>query len=59
MIEHETRVHKSAENLLVGEQLAWKIAEVAEMIVNRVIDNAGVAAASLRRRPVMNAAGTH
>lgn len=59
MIEHETRVHKSAENLLVGEQLGWKIAEVAEMIVNRVIDNAGVAAASLRRRPVMNAAGPH
>ena len=66
MIEHETRVYKSTENLPVEEQLAWKIAEVAtdpvsvdsdvaEMIVNRVIDNAGVAAASLRHRPVVNA----
>lgn len=66
MIEHETRVHESRERLPVREQLAWKIAEVAtdpvpvepdvsSMIVNRLIDNAGVAAASIRRRPVVNA----
>ena len=30
-------------------------AEVAEMVVNRLIDDAGVAAAALRRRPVANA----
>lgn len=66
MIEHETRVCKSRDNLAPSEQLAWKIAEVAiypvpvepevsQMIVNRPIDNAEVAAASLRRRPVVNA----
>ena len=66
MIEHEVRTHRSAENLPRHQQLAWKLAElasdpapveagVAEMVVNRVIDNAGVAAASLRRRPVANA----
>ncbi|HWL31527.1 MAG TPA: MmgE/PrpD family protein [Xanthobacteraceae bacterium] len=63
---HSVRTHKSAENLPRGEQLAWKIAEVAadpvpvepevvEMIGNRIIDNASVAAASLARRPVASA----
>jgi 2-methylcitrate dehydratase len=63
---HSVRTHKSAENLPRAEQLAWKIAEVAadpvaveaevvEMIGNRVIDNASVAAASLARRPVASA----
>jgi len=63
MIEHEVRVHRSEERLAREEQLAWKIAavaadpvevtaEAAEMAVNRVIDNAGVAAASLGRGPV-------
>ncbi|WP_242418555.1 MmgE/PrpD family protein, partial [Frankia sp. CpI1-P] len=63
MIDHEVRVHRSAERLERPDQLAWKIAavaadsvevvpEVAEMVINRVIDNAGVAAASLRRPPV-------
>jgi 2-methylcitrate dehydratase len=63
---HSVRTHKSAENLPRGGQLAWKIAEVAadpvqveaevvEMIGNRVIDNASVAAASLARRPVASA----
>ena len=60
---HEVRVHPSEENLPREDQLAWKIAEVAtdpvavtddvaDMVINRVIDNAAVAAASLRRAPV-------
>lgn len=63
---HSVRTHKSAEHLPREGQLAWKIAEVAsdpvdvaddviEMIGNRVIDNAAVAAASLNRRPVASA----
>ena len=63
---HSVRTHKSADNLPRAEQLAWKIAEVAadsvaveapvvEMIGNRIIDNASVAAASLARRPVASA----
>ena len=63
---HTVRTHASAERLEREAQLAWKIAEVAadpvpverlvvEMIGNRIIDNAGVAAASLARRPVVNA----
>ncbi|WP_454634624.1 MmgE/PrpD family protein [Bradyrhizobium cenepequi] len=63
---HTVRAHKSAEHLARKEQLAWKIAEVAadpvavdpdvvEMIGNRIIDNAAVAAASLARRPVTSA----
>ncbi|WP_041939613.1 MULTISPECIES: MmgE/PrpD family protein [Frankia] len=63
MIDHEVRVHRSTQRLAPPDQLAWKIAavaadpvevvpEVAAMVVNRVIDNAGVAAASLRRPPV-------
>ncbi|MDA1359584.1 MmgE/PrpD family protein [Glycomyces luteolus] len=66
MIEHPVRVHASREHLPREAQLAWKLAEVArdpvpvepevaEMIGNRVIDNAAVAAASLARRPVANA----
>jgi 2-methylcitrate dehydratase len=66
MIDHEVRAHKSTEALPREEQLAWKLAtvatdpvpveaEVAEMVVNRLIDDAGVAAAALRRRPVANA----
>lgn len=60
---HHVRVHTSEEGLAREDQHAWKIAEVAadpvaveqdvvDMIVNRVIDNAAVAAASLTRRPV-------
>ncbi|MGW4182224.1 MmgE/PrpD family protein [Streptomyces albidoflavus] len=63
MIEHHVRVHPSADRLAREEQLAWKLAEVAAatgapeadsaaMAVNRVIDNASVAVASLLRRPV-------
>lgn len=62
-ITHHVRVHRSDENLAREDQLAWHIAEVAadpiavesevvDMIINRVIDNASVAAASLTRRPV-------
>ncbi|MEV7215544.1 MmgE/PrpD family protein [Kitasatospora cineracea] len=63
MIEHRVRVHPSADRLPREEQLAWKLASVAAateelepaavgMAVNRVIDNASVAVASLLRRPV-------
>ncbi|MFF9044507.1 MmgE/PrpD family protein [Streptomyces parvulus] len=63
MIEHHVRVHPSADRLPREDQLAWKLAEVAVgtgepdpdsagMAVNRVIDNASVALASLLRRPV-------
>ena len=66
MIEHRVRVYRSAEELPRAEQLAWTIAEVAgdpvevtdevgEMVVNRIIDNAGVAAASIRRHPAIAA----
>lgn len=73
MKQHTVRTHKSAEHLARANQLAWKIAEVAadpvavdadvvEMIGNRIIDNASVAAASIARRPVTSAraqAGSH
>jgi 2-methylcitrate dehydratase len=63
---HNVRVHRSEENLARQDQLAWKIAavaadpvevdpEVVDMVINRVIDNAAVAAASLTRRPVVSA----
>ncbi|MFT3690660.1 2-methylcitrate dehydratase PrpD [Paenirhodobacter sp.] len=66
MKTHEVRTYKSAEHLPREDQLAWKIAEVAadpvavlpevtEMIINRIIDNAAVAAASVARRPVASA----
>ncbi len=63
---HDVTVHPEAERLPREDQLAWKIAavasdpvavtpEVAEMIVNRVIDNASVAIASVNRAPVVSA----
>jgi 2-methylcitrate dehydratase len=63
---HSVKTFKSAEHLARQDQLAWKIAEVAsdevavdaevaEMIGNRIIDNAAVAAASISRRPVVSA----
>ena len=66
MREHTVRVHRSEENLPREEQLAWRMAEVAvdpveveaetaEMIINRVIDNAAVAVASLTRAPIVSA----
>ncbi|MGW5226998.1 2-methylcitrate dehydratase PrpD [Nocardia niigatensis] len=66
MKNHLVRTHRSAEHFPREEHLAWRIAEVAAdavevapeteaMIVNRIIDNAAVAAASITRRPVANA----
>ncbi|WP_168404520.1 MmgE/PrpD family protein [Arthrobacter silvisoli] len=63
---HHVRVYKSEENLPHEEQLAHKIAVVAadpvevapdvtEMIINRIIDNASVAVASLNRAPIVAA----
>jgi 2-methylcitrate dehydratase len=63
MTEHELRTYPSSARLRREEQLAWKLAavatdpvpvsaEVAEMVINRVIDDAAVAAASLAREPV-------
>ncbi|GEO96026.1 MmgE/PrpD family protein [Kocuria turfanensis] len=63
---HSVRVHPSADNLPRQEQLAWKMAEVAadpvavseevtEMVINRVLDNASVAIASLNRDPIVSA----
>jgi 2-methylcitrate dehydratase len=60
------RVYRSDENLAREDQLAWKIAEVAaerieptdavaDMVINRIIDNAAVATASLTREPVVAA----
>lgn len=66
MKQHSVHTFKSAEHLARADQLAWKIAEVAadpvavepdvvEMIGNRIIDNAAVAAASIARHPVVSA----
>ena len=62
-VTHHLRVHRSDENLAREGQLAWHLAEIAadpvevdadvvDIIINRVIDNAAVAAASLTRAPV-------
>jgi len=63
---HDVRTYKSAEPLAREDQLAWKLAavatdpvaieaEVVEMIGNRIIDNAAVAAASIARGPIRSA----
>jgi len=63
---HPVRVYASDEDLPREQQLAWRIAEVAadpvgvtnevtDMIINRVIDNAAVATASLTRAPAVAA----
>jgi 2-methylcitrate dehydratase len=63
---HRVRTYKSSETLNREDQLAWKIAavasdsvaveaEVTEMIGNRIIDNAAVAAASLNRHAIVSA----
>ncbi len=63
MQTHEVRTRRSAEEFPRSEHLAWKIAEIAAdpvevtpaveaMVVNRIIDNASVSAASVIRRPV-------
>ncbi len=62
----KVKVHSSSANLKKEDQLAWKIAEIAsdnsrpgadsiDMIINRIIDNASVAIASVNRRPVISA----
>ena len=66
MIIHNVRTHRSAETFPQSEHLAQKIAEVAadpvevpvdttDMVINRIIDNAAVSAASVIRRPVTTA----
>ena len=66
MKQHTVRVYPSAEPLPTNEQLAWKLAEVAtanppldaaaaEMVGNRVLDNAGVAFGAINRAPVQSA----
>lgn len=63
MKTYEVRTHRSAEDFPRAEHLAWRIAEVAAdpvavrpeteaMVINRIIDNASVSAASVIRRPV-------
>ena len=65
MILHKVKVYPSKINLPKKKQLAWKIAEVAsdnsklnknavEMVINRIIDNASVAIASLNRKAVVS-----
>lgn len=65
-ITYHVKVHPSNVPLPKTGQLAWKLAgiatdnapifpEVAEMVVNRVIDNAAVAIAAINREPVANA----
>lgn len=66
MKKHLVRVYPSKEFLAKQDQLAWKIAEMAtdpspikadviDMVINRIIDNASVAIASANRRPVASA----
>ena len=63
---HAVRTHPSADQLPRQEQLAWRFAALAvdpvevepavvEMIGNRIIDNASVAAASIARHPAVSA----
>lgn len=66
MIDHKVHAAASKDELPRQDQLAWKMAEVAadpvaveaevvEMIINRLIDNAAVATASLNRGPIKSA----
>ena len=65
MIIHKVKVYPSKVKLDKRKQLAWKLAEIAsdnaklnkksiEMVINRIIDNASVAIASLNRKPVIS-----
>tara|TARA_Y100000590_G_scaffold380366_1_gene448654 strand:- start:305 stop:1807 length:1503 start_codon:yes stop_codon:yes gene_type:complete len=65
VILHRVKVYPSKKKLQKKNQLAWKIAEIAsdnaklnknsvEMVINRIIDNASVAIASLNRKPVIS-----
>lgn len=66
MKNHTVKVYPSKQELKREDQFAWKIAAVAadpvdvdddvtDMVINRMIDNASVAMASVNRRPVANA----
>ena len=66
MKKHLVRVYPSKEKLEKVNQLAWKMAEIAtdkapisaevtDMVINRIIDNASVAIAAANRRPVASA----
>jgi len=66
MINHKVKVYPSKIKLSKKNQLAWKIAVTAsdnaklnkdsiEMVINRIIDNASVAIASLNRKSVISA----
>ena len=65
MIIHKVKVYPSKISLPKKKQLAWKIAEIAsdnsklnnksvDMVINRIIDNASVAIASLNRNAVIS-----
>ena len=65
MIVHKIKVYPSKTHLRKKKQLAWKLAEIAsdnskinkkslDMVVNRIIDNASVAVASLNRKAVIS-----
>lgn len=66
---HTVRTYKSSEPLSAEDQLAGKLAALAaeqdrplderavDMVINRIIDNAAVATASLGRAPVVSARG--
>ena len=65
MIVHKIKVYPSKTHLPKKKQLAWKLAEIAsdnskinkkslDMVVNRIIDNASVAVASLNRKAVIS-----
>ena len=66
MKTHILKVYPSNKRLKKEEQLAWKLSEAAldpvplsplakQMAINRIIDNAAVAVASLNRSPVVHA----
>jgi len=65
LILYKVKVYPSKFSLPKKKQLAWKIAEIAsdnaklnknavEMVINRIIDNASVAIASLNRKAVIS-----
>jgi len=65
LIVHKIKVYPSKKHLPKKNQLAWKIAEIAsdnaklnkdaiDMAINRIIDNASVAIASLNRKSVIS-----
>jgi len=65
LISHKVKVYPSKIHLPKKKQLAWKIANIAsdnaklnkkavEMVINRIIDNASVAIASLNRKAVIS-----